>query len=380
MIYLDNAATSFPKPEVVYTAMDRFLRQCGANPGRGGYRLALAAEQEIEETRRLLARMFGIRQPHRLVFTFNATHALNIALKGLLRPRDHVITSSMEHNSVNRPLRALEARGVSVTRILCSPRGELDVDDVRRAITSRTRLIAITHASNVTGTLLPVAELGSLARDHDLLLLVDAAQTAGVYPIDVEELQIDLLAFPGHKGLLGPPGTGGLYIGPRAHPEPLMEGGTGSHSDSDRQPPELPRRHESGTLNFAGLAGLGAAVRFIGESGLDCIRKHHVALTTRLAEGLREIPGVRVYGPSEPEQGVGVLSFTVSAWEPLDLAAVLDESFDIACRAGLHCAPHAHRTLGTYPQGTVRFSPGFFNTLQEMDTVVECLARVLGRG
>src|SRR6266851_1019021 len=271
-IYLDNAATSFPKPEAVYQVLDRFARQDLANPGRAGHKMALAAERALDDARHLLNQLFHGEGPERFVFTLNCTDALNMAFKGVLVEGDHVITTDLEHNSVSRPLRAMQLAGrIALTRIVADGGGTIDPDQIKQAITPRTRLIALTHASNVLGTVQPVDAVGKIARDHNLLFLVDAAQTAGVIPIDVRELAIDLLAFPGHKSLLGPTGTGALYVGPRARVRAWREGGTGGDSSSATQPAEFPHFLEGGTPNVLGVAGLAAGLRYVQEQGLDHI-------------------------------------------------------------------------------------------------------------
>jgi cysteine desulfurase / selenocysteine lyase len=374
--YLDNAATSFPKPEAVYRAMDRFLRESGANPGRSGHRLAASAAATVSQTRRLLARFFNAVAPEHVIFTLNATDALNLALKGVLKPGDHVVTTSMEHNSVARPLRKLQRAAVTATFVPASPEGLVSVSAMAEAIQPGTRLVAMTHASNVSGTLQPVAEVGRLCRERGLLLLVDAAQTAGAYPIDVERMSIDLLAVPGHKSLLGPPGTGALVVGEGLRLETLREGGTGSESESDEQPEGLPERLEAGTVNTVGIAGLGAALQFIEETGREQIRVHEEALVQRLLHGLSKTPGVSLYGPAPGEERAAVVSLNLEGWDPHEAAAVLDSSFDIQCRAGLHCAPLAHRTIGTFPLGTLRLSPGLFNTESEIDAAIEAIRQM----
>src|SRR5713101_358845 len=279
MIYLDNAATSFPKPESVYQALDRFARTDLANPGRAGHKMALAAERALDDARHLLNQLFHGEGPERFVFTLNCTDALNMAFKGMLAEGDHVITTDLEHNSVSRPLRKMELdRRIALTRVMADAGGTVDPDDFRKAITSRTRLISLTHASNVLGTIQPVAEVGRIARDHGLLFLVDAAQTAGVVPIDVQAMNIDLLAFPGHKSLLGPTGTGALYVGHRAQVRAWREGGTGGDSSSETQPREFPHFLEGGTPNVLGVAGLAAGIRYVQDEGLDRIRTHETAL------------------------------------------------------------------------------------------------------
>ncbi len=381
MIYFDNAATSWPKPPGVAEAMVHFLNEVGANPGRSAHRLAVEAGRIVYSAREAVADLLNSPDPLRVVFGSNATEALNLALHGLLRPGDHIITSSMEHNSVMRPLRALERQGVEVTVVQCSPVGFLDPADAEAAIRPNTKMIVLNHASNVVGTLLSVAEVGRIARRYGLLLLVDAAQTAGSYPIDVQADCIDLLAFTGHKSLLGPMGTGGLYIGDRVSLEkfePLKRGGTGSRSEQEEQPDFLPDMCESGTLNAVGLAGLAAGVRWVLERGVEAIRAHEVELAQRLVDGLRDIPGVTVYGGLDATRQTATVSFTIAGMEPSEVGLRLDEEHEIMCRVGLHCAPAAHKTIGTFPVGTVRFGLGVFNTLEEVDTAlaaVEKLAR-----
>jgi cysteine desulfurase/selenocysteine lyase len=377
MIYLDNAATSFPKPEAVYQALDRFARQSLANPGRAGHKMALAAERALDDTRHLLNQLFHGEGPERFVFTLNCTDALNMAFKGVLADGDHVITSDLEHNSVSRPLRALELAGrITLTRLRADAGGTLDPDAVRQAITPRTRLVALTHASNVLGTVQPVAEFGRIAREHGLLFLVDAAQTAGVIPIDVQALHIDLLAFPGHKSLLGPTGTGVLYVGPRAKVRAWREGGTGGDSSSETQPREFPYFLEGGTPNVLGVAGLAAGVKYVVEQGLEKIHTHEAALTERLWRRLDEIGGYEVFGHRDMGRRVGTISFRSEALPPAEIGGILDQAFEVAVRPGLHCAPYIHRALGTFPDGTVRVSPGAFNTNDDIDQLAEALAEI----
>lgn len=379
MIYLDNAATSWPKPPEVLAAMAHFMAEVGANPGRSGHRLSVQASRVVYSTREAVAELFGAPDLMRVVFGLNVTEALNLALRGLLRPGDHAITGSMEHNSVMRPLRALERQGVELTVLRCTPQGVLDPAQVEAAMRPHTRLIALNHASNVIGTTLPVAEVGRIARQRGILLLVDAAQSGGVYPIDMQADQIDLLAFTGHKGLLGPTGTGGLVVGERvdsAQMEPLKRGGTGSNSEHEAQPDFLPDCFESGTPNAVGLAGLAASVRWILARGVAAIRAHEVALTQRLIEGLRQIDGVTIYGTLDAELQTAVVSFNVAGLEPSDVGLRLDEEFAIMCRVGLHCAPAAHKTMGTFPVGTVRFGLSAFSTADEVDAAVQAVAEL----
>jgi len=373
MIYLDNSATSWPKPPGVTEAMVKFMEEVGANPGRSGHRLSIEGARVMYEAREALATLFHVNDPLRIVFTFNATESINLALKGLLRPGDHALTSSMEHNSVMRPLRNLERSGVELTVIPCSKEGVLDPEDVEREIKPNSRMVVLTHASNVVGTLLPIREVGALARKHDLLFLVDAAQTAGAYPIDLEKDQIDLLAFTGHKSLYGPQGTGGLVVGERVQEKgmiPLKQGGTGSRSEFEEQPDFLPDCFESGTPNGPGIAGLLAGLQFVLTTGVENIRQKEGRLIEKLIDGLRQIPGLTFHGPADGKKRIAALSFTVAGRTPSDMSLQLERKFSILCRPGLHCAPAAHRTIGTFPDGTVRFSLGAFNTEDEMDFVI----------
>jgi cysteine desulfurase family protein len=379
LIYLDNAATSWPKPPGVAEAVLHYIQDVGANPGRSGHQLAIEAGRIVFETREMLAQLFNVTDPLRIVFAANATEALNLALCGYLRPGDHVVTTAMEHNAVMRPLRYLQSSGVELTVVPCSAQGMLDPGDMAKAIRSNTVLLAVNHASNVVGTLLPVAEVGTIAERHGLLFLVDAAQTAGAYPVDVQQMKIDLLAFTGHKALLGAQGTGGLCIGERvdlSRLQPLKRGGTGSRSESEEQPDFLPDRYESGTANGMGIAGLGAGVRFVLEAGVERIRAHEQQLTAQLLAGLRSISGVRIYGPGKAEQQTATVSFNVEGFEPSDVALRLDEEYNIMCRPGLHCAPSAHRTIGTYPRGTVRFGMSYLNTTEQIDVAIEAVRNI----
>jgi cysteine desulfurase / selenocysteine lyase len=383
VIYLDHAATSFPKPESVYRGMEAFVRASGANPGRGGHRRALEAEAMIGETRRLLARLFHCARPERIVFTMNATDALNVAIKGVLRKGDHVVTSVLEHNSVNRPLNRLERDGViTLTRLPATADHLIDPEAAAHAFTPRTRLVAVTHASNVTGTIQPIGALGRLAREKGALLLVDAAQSAGVVPIDVEKDVVDLLAFTGHKGLLGPTGTGGLVVGERAEVAPWREGGTGGDSSSPLQPVEFPHRLEGGTPNVFGIAGLREGVRLLLERGFESVLPHERALLTTFFGSLRDTGRFSWYGADRAlaDRGgdgrVGLVGINLSGFAPAELASILDEQFDIAVRAGLHCAPYAHKHLATFPQGTVRLSVGIATSEEEMKRVAGALDEV----
>lgn len=376
MIYFDNAATTFPKPEAVYSAVNECLRGFCANPGRGGHKLSLQSGRVILETRELLAELFNSDSPERIVFTHNATEALNLALKGFLKKGNHIITTSMEHNSVLRPLKLLEQFGIETTIVQCNKYGEIDIDDIEKEIRKETVLIAATHASNVVGTLLPVDKIGGLAKSYNLDFLVDASQTAGVYEIDVNKMNISMLAFTGHKGLYGPQGTGGLYIKKALELNPLKEGGTGSRSESLYQPDILPDRYESGTHNTPGIAGLGAGISFIKGEGLARIRKHEQELTRCFIEGVTKIKKVMVYGTKDASKQAAVVSMNIGDAGSSEISYILDQTFDIATRSGLHCAPMAHRTLGTLEQGAVRFSFGYFNTKEQIETAVAAIEQI----
>jgi cysteine desulfurase/selenocysteine lyase len=386
MIYFDNAATSYPKPDCVTAAMTRFMTEIGANPGRSGHRLANEAERLRLDAREAMAELLGVSDPMRVIFTHNGTAALNLAIHGLLSPAGHAVATGMEHNAVMRPLRALEQSGVEVSIAECAADGVLDPAEIERRLRPDTRLIIATHASNVCGTVLPVGEVAAIARRHGIPLLVDAAQTAGVWPIDMAADGIDLLAFTGHKGLLGPTGTGGLAFGADFDIDrlrPLVQGGTGSRSEHEWQPDFLPDKYEAGTANIVGLAGLAAGVRYVLDQGVETLREHCQELTAYLIGGLRRITGVRVYGTAEAQRQTAVVSFAVAGCSSAEVARRLDEDFWIMCRPGLHCAPRAHRTLGTFPEGTVRFSLGSASIAGEVEealAAVSSLARVESDG
>ena len=371
MIYLDNGATSFPKPPTVAEAMSHFLLKVGGSPGRSGHRLSQEAARVVFECREALARLFGAADARRIAFTLNATQALNTAIYGILKPGDRVLTTAMEHNSTMRPLRDLEQRGIIEVEVLpCDKAGRLDLVRLEAALRTRPRLLAAVHASNVSGAILPLRTVGAMTRAAGTLLLVDAAQSAGALPIDVEADGVDLLAFTGHKALFGPQGTGGLWARPGVEPEPLFRGGTGSNSELEEQPGFWPDRLESGTQNAVGLAGLLAGVSFIEETGLAAIRAREEALTKRLLDGLKDVPGITLYGPENVTERSPIVSATFSGLVPSEVGFLLEEGFGVLTRVGLHCAPAAHHTLGTYPQGTVRFAPGFFTSDAEIDAAI----------
>lgn len=377
MIYLDNAATTFPKPECVYEAMDKFLREKGANPGRAGHRMSVEAEQEIEKARFIVAGFLGVKSPERLVFTFNATDALNMGIKGLLCKGDHVITSRLEHNSVSRPLSGLEKRGaITVTRVENSDDGFISPDDIRKAVRSNTKLIVCTHSSNVLGTIQPIREIGEVARERDIVFMVDAAQTVGVCDIDVEEQYIDMLAFTGHKGPFGPTGSGGLYVGKNVKLRAWREGGTGFEPESISQPDTLPFQLESGTPNSVGIVGLRTGIEFCIKEGIETIRQHERKLALRLVSGLESDDRFEIYGNVDEDRKVGIVSINIKGLKSGEVGAILDNTFNIAVRPGLHCAPYTHQRIETFPEGTIRLSPGYFNTMEEIEETVSGLMKI----
>jgi len=376
IFYFDNAATSWPKPESVYKAMDNFARHIGGNPGRSAHRLSIAGAKIIYETRELLANLFGINDSSRIIFTANATEAINLGLKGILKKNDNVIVSSFEHNSVMRPLRFLEKElNISITVVPPSSSGPVDIKELEKNISDQTKLIVISHISNVTGEILPVNEIGSIARKYNILFMVDGAQSAGSIPINLAEIGVSLFAFTGHKGLMGPQGTGGLYIAPDVDLIPLKQGGTGSRSEYEEQPDFLPDKYEAGTPNTVGIAGLGAGVKFILNTGIEKIWKKKKSLSQYLLERLKSIKDVQIYG-SFKEDKLPIVSFNLGKIQPSKVAQLLDEKYKIMVRPGLHCAPLAHRTIGTFPEGTVRISLGYFNTEKEIDYLIKCLKKI----
>jgi len=374
LIYMDNAATSWPKPPGVSEAMEKCMRESAANPGRGSHEMAVRASRVLFEGRKALARLFRIHNPNDIAFTLNTTHALNQALMGYLRPGDHVITSTLEHNSVRRPLEALRRRiGIEVSYVKTNALGTVDLAELREEIRSTTRLIAVTHSSNLTGTITPLEEVGAIAKAKGVKLLVDAAQSAGVLDIDVGALGIDMLAFPGHKGLFGPQGTGGLYIHPDLELEPLMHGGTGSASESPEQPSARPDRYEAGTPNTVGIAGLTEGVKFVLKETTERIHARERALTVQLMEGLMAIPGVRLLGPGPETERTAIVSFLMEGLDPSEASFILDRQFGIAVRSGFHCTPLGHSSEGTTETGALRASPGYFTTESEIVSLIEAV-------
>ncbi|QDU81724.1 putative cysteine desulfurase [Polystyrenella longa] len=379
-LYFDNAATSFPKPDSVYDAMNHYNRALGVAVGRGHHRAAGEVNSRIERCRQLAAQLFNIPNQKQIIFTFNGTDSLNLALRGVLRPGDHVITSVMEHNSVLRTVKDLEEHsGVEVSWLSADETGLIQIEKLKAAFRPNTRLVALIHASNVTGTLQPVEEACSLTKERGALFLLDAAQTAGQVPIDIASLPIDFLACPGHKGLLGPLGTGLLYINPEITEQvtSLRTGGTGTNSEEATQPTACPEKYESGNHNAPGLLGLTAGLEFLKERTIADIRKHETELMQQLQDGLLELPGLTVYGPHSPSARTGVLSLNLENFDPQDLSVVLDETFEIQTRSGYHCAPGAHQVIGSFERGgTLRLSPGPFTTSNDIETVVAAFREI----
>lgn len=381
-IYFDNAATSWPKPESVYRAIDDYLRHQGVPAGRGSYAQAAELSRQIEQTRARLAQWVDAPSASHVVWTYSGTDSLHLALDGLLRPGDHVVTSALEHNSILRPLRQRELDGeIQVTRVDCEPSGVLDPQAVLDAVMPQTRLVALSHASNVTGLVQPLTEIGRALTEKRTRFLVDAAQTVGHCPVSFSDLHCDMLAAPGHKGLLGPTGTGFLAITPEIAPElrAVRLGGTGTSSESDRPPSTVPSKYEAGNLNVLGIVGLTAGLDFLAEQGLAKLQQHEQQLAQRLERGLSELDGITLFGqaPSEGEK-LGVVSFQVAGFDPAEVAAMLDQSAQIQVRAGFHCAPHMHRALETDKMGgTVRVSFGPFNQETEVERLLDVLDQIV---
>lgn len=373
-IYLDNAATTWPKPDAVYEAINECLRHLGANPGRSSHRMSVQAERVVEETRLLVARFFNAPSPNHVIFTLNCTDSLNIALKGLLRAGKKAVTGPYEHNSVMRPLRRLHKAGVSVSVARGTEGFRIDMDHFRELCFQGVDVAVVSHASNVTGCIQPIGEMAEVVHQNGGILVLDAAQTAGTTEIDMMKLGLDVLAAPGHKGLLGPMGVGILIIGPGLEIAPFREGGTGFRSEDDFQPHDLPWGLEAGTPNLPGIAGLGAGIRFIQSVGIDSISAREAELSRALCEGLRNTHGVRVFCPVEPQNGI--VSFTIDSYDVALAGAILDEAFGIGVRAGLHCAPATHKAIGTFPNGTLRASFGYFNHFGHVERLLSAVRRL----
>lgn len=378
VIYLDHAATSWPKAPGVDKAMLEILNGPSASSGRGNHGMALQAGRTLFRTRSSLAQLFNVANPNDIAFTSNTTEALNLAIKGIIQPGDHVIATMVEHNSVRRPLEYLKrTKGISVDYLHVNEKGELSFEELQSKFRSNTRLVVCTHSSNLLGNILPIQEISHMAHQHGAVMLLDAAQTAGVYPIDVNQMEIDLLAFPGHKGLMGPQGTGGLYISPQVDLEPLLHGGTGSQSEALEQPLVRPDRYEAGTANTVGIAGLGAAVKFVKGQGVERIFDHEWKLTQRLMEELNRISSVSILGPELGQPRTGLISFNIHGFDAAELAFILDRNFGIAVRAGYHCTPLGHITSGTSKGGAVRASVGYTTTEEEISALIAAIESIV---
>lgn len=375
MIYLDNAATTYPKPEETYDRIDYVLRNIGGSPGRASHRMAIEADRVIFSARESLAKLFGVMDSSRLVFTKNATEALNTALKGLLKPGDHLITTAFEHNSVARPVKRLESEGVSVTWLSGATPGILTPSEVRAAFRPETKLVCITHASNLFGAILPAEGIGAVCREEGVIFMLDASQTAGAVPFTVNSLSVDILAGTGHKALMGPQGTGFLYLAPGIEPAPLLDGGTGEIEEVL----DLPERLEAGTMNMPGVAGLGAGVGFLLKTGVKNVREHEMKLCSMLLEGIGRIDGASIIGSTDAAQRASLVSFNIEGKDPRELGIILDEEFSIMVRSGTHCAPEAHKEAGTFPLGAVRVSPGYFNTEDDIEQFLGAVRKIGAR-
>ena len=380
MIYLDNAATSYPKPKTVAAALQNYLENIGASPGRSGHQLATAAGRILFQTRKALARLFQLNDPGRIIFTENATAALNLALFGLLRPGDRVLTSSLEHNAVMRPLRRLEKlRNITVDILPGTATSHYDLNLLSQWCDQKKyRLAVINHGSNIIGSLAPLQAILPILKEHNIISVIDGAQSAGACPINLDTLDPDVFCFTGHKSLYGPPGTGGLYIKEGIEPQPLLFGGTGSRSETEYQPEFMPDKYESGTPNTLGLAGLKAGLEFIEEAGLRNIIEHEKQLADTLCRNLKKIPGLSLCEPRPDDKRLPVISFTITNLSPSEIGYRLDREFSIMTRVGLHCAPRAHQSIATFPQGTVRLAPGYFNNAEEITRVITAISTIAG--
>ncbi|MCT4606196.1 MAG: aminotransferase class V-fold PLP-dependent enzyme [Marinisporobacter sp.] len=378
-IYLDNGATSFPKAPEVAKSMVNYLKNIGCNINRGAYTSSFEAENIVFETRELICKLFHFDKCENVVFTKNITESLNVLIKGILRENDHVIVSSMEHNAVMRPIHALEEKGITFSRVPCNRSGELNAEDIKKYIKPNTKVVVMTHASNVCGTILPLEEIGKICKEHDLYFIIDTAQTAGFLEIDYKRLGVDAIAFTGHKGLLGPQGMGGFIINDALaeYMKPLIEGGTGSLSEYEKQPCYMPDKFEAGTMNIPGVYGLNAALKYILKTGIDAIREKELLLVKRFLEKLKDIPDIRIIGKKEVEGRTAVVSIDFPLYDNGQISYRLYKEFGIMTRCGLHCAPSAHKTLKTFPDGTVRFSFSHFNTIEEVDYTIDSIYKCM---
>jgi cysteine desulfurase family protein len=379
MIYLDNAATTYPKPKTVYKSVMDAMTRYGANPGRGSHAMAIEGARVIYETRELLAELFNLEDPMRVILTFNATDGLNMAIKGILKPGDHVVTTAMEHNSVLRPIKEMENIGVENTIVSCSPEGKINVEDIEAAMKSNTRMVVTTHVSNLTGTIYPIEKIGELCKRKNVLYLVDGSQSAGVLEIDMVKQHIDFLAVPGHKGLLGPQGTGALLINNDAEIKELKEGGTGSESSNPHQPNFYPDKLEAGTHNLPGIAGLNAGLKYILNKGTKSILSHEKNILETFINEMSKNPKIIIYGPKDISDRSGVVPINIEGMDSSEVAYILDTEYNIAVRPGLHCAPLAHKAIGTENIGAVRFGVGPFTKRTDVIAAVKALNEISGR-
>jgi len=378
-VYLDNGATSYPKAPGVAKAMIDYIENIGTNINRGGYKSAYSAAEVVLDTRERLIKLFNYSNSNNVIFTPNITYSLNFLIKGLLKPGDHCIVTSMEHNAVMRPIMQMHKKGVDFTKVKCDIKGRLDPKDIEKNIKENTKAVIMTHASNVCGTIMPIYEVGEICKKHNIKFVVDTAQTAGAINIDMKKMNIDGLAFTGHKGLLGPQGIGGFIITDEMAEimEPLVSGGTGSMSDSEEIPPFMPDKFECGTINIPGIFGLNEALKYIEKEGIENIREREIELTRAFIEGVKTLENVRLVGVEVTEGRTAVVSLDCRDRDNAEISYLLDKDFGIATRCGLHCAPSAHKTLDTFPQGTVRFSFNHFNTEREIQYAIEALDEIL---
>jgi cysteine desulfurase family protein len=372
MIYFDNAATTMKKPPEVIEAVINAMGSMG-NAGRGAGEASLGASRIIYDTREKLCRFFGAENPRQIAFTANSTESLNIAIKGILDPGDHVVTTMLEHNSVLRPLYEMEKKGVKLTIVKSNKQGTLDINDIKKAVTDETKMVVCTHASNLTGNCVDIETIGKIAHEHSAVFVVDASQTAGVFPIDVKAMGIDVLCFTGHKGLLGPQGTGGIYVREGLAIRPLKTGGSGVQTYSKTHPTEMPTALEAGTLNGHGIAGLGAAIGYINKTGIDNIREREKELAWRFYEGVKDVRGIKIYGDFTAKERCAIVTLNIGDYDSSEVSDALLTDYDISTRSGGHCAPLMHEALGTVEQGAVRFSFSHYNTDEEVDIAIRAI-------
>jgi len=378
-VYLDNGSTSYPKAPGVAKAMIDYIENIGTNINRGGYKSAYSAAEVVLDTRERLIKLFNYSNSNNVIFTPNITYSLNFLIKGLLKPGDHCIVTSMEHNAVMRPLMQMHKKGVEFTKVKCDIEGRLNPEDIEKNVKENTKAVIITHSSNVSGTIMPLYEVGQICKKHNIKFIVDSAQTAGAFDIDMKKMNIDGLAFTGHKGLLGPQGIGGFIITDEMAEtmEPLVSGGTGSMSDSEEIPPFMPDKFECGTINIPGIFGLNEALKYVEKEGIENIRTKEMELTKAFIDGIKTLENVRLVGIEGTEGRTAVVSLDCRDRDNAEISYLLDKEFGIATRCGLHCAPSAHKTLDTFPQGTVRFSFNHFNTEKEIQYAIEALEKIL---